>query len=104
MGDPMFSGRITSGKYMGNGSSMTIECGFEPARVKVYRIDNSYIIRHFKGLENSFGMGRVASGTNMSMRGITINVGGIEINESGFSVGNNISVNEGGVEYFWEVQ
>ena len=94
--------RMPSGSYIGNGTEQNIECGFKPKRVKIYSENNDYLIRKFDGQSLSHGMGRIASGGNRMHRGIKIDTGGIEITDTGFTVGSNISINTNGETYFWE--
>ena len=94
--------RIPSGSYVGNGVSQTIVLGYRPKRVKIYSDDNNFIMRLFDGQSNTHGIGRMTSAGAQMHRGLKLTDGGISITDTGFSIGNNVAVNENGKTFYWE--
>jgi hypothetical protein len=93
---------LTSGKYVGNGSSQDIVFSSHWKNLTIMDANRKYIMTFFK---NNSGqtIGQAAIGSGGSFKQLTIVEGGITELPSGFQVGSHVSINELDTEYFWSV-
>jgi hypothetical protein len=85
------------GSYIGNGSSITIELGFRPVKVRLVNATEDYTEEVLK-LE---GMADDTCQLNKNSKGKILS-GGITILDDGFVVGDSQYVNRNGDTYLWE--
>jgi len=91
-----------SGQYTGNGTSQDILFNNEWRALEIVSADRKYIMKFFKG-DNTDTIGSAAIGSGGSYKQLSIVSGGVTELEQGFSIGDHISINENGTEYFWSV-
>ena len=93
---------VKSGRYVGNGSEQTIEVQADWRQLQIVSADRRYVMYFFKD-NGGNTQGQAAIGSGGTFKQLEILEGGISEHDLGFSVGNHVSVNESGTEYFWSV-
>jgi hypothetical protein len=93
---------LTSGKYVGNGSSQDIVFSSQWTKITIMDASRKYIMTFFKN-NSEQTIGQAAIGSGGSFKQLTIVEGGITELTTGFRVGSHISINELNTEYFWSV-
>jgi len=93
---------MRSGKYIGNGTTQNIEFSTNWRNLQIISADRKYVMLFFKD-NSGLTTGQAAIGSGGTYKQLTITEGGITEIMGGFSVGDHISINENGIEYFWSV-
>ena len=85
------------GEYIGNGTSITIELGFRPSKIRLINATQDYSeeVLKMEGMETD------TCQLNKNSKGKILS-GGITIMDDGFAVGINQYVNRNGDIYLWE--
>jgi hypothetical protein len=92
----------TSGKYIGNGTSKDIRITKPWNRLTITSGDRKYIMSFFKD-NSGKTIGQAAIGSGGAFKQLEIVDGGITMTETGFNIGNHISINQIDIEYYWTV-
>lgn len=93
---------LRSGKYIGNGTTQDILFSTNWKKLTIVSTDRKYIMTYFKDNESKT-IGQAAIGNGGTYKQLEAVEGGVTIRLDGFTVGNHISINETGTEYFWSV-
>lgn len=94
----------TRGKYTGNGTSQSINTHSPPHKVAITRKDRKFEMTAYYDETDGATIGRSAIDSSGNYRKLEVLSGGITITETGFDIGEHVSVNENGQEYMWEVE